>query len=67
MRPTEVPVQWIMDEVPLLHHVYASNAIADPGRVMQMWSREFIAMHQENACFVLTCDPLSADGRRADR
>ena len=56
---TEIPVQWIMDDAPLFRHVYgASNAIADPGRVMQMWSREFIAMHRENACFVLTCHPF---------
>ena len=56
---TEVPVQWIMDDAPLFRHVYgASNAIADPGRVLQMWSREFAAMHKENGCFVLTCHPF---------
>ena len=56
---TEVPVQWIMDDAPLFRHVYgASNAIADPGRVLQMWSREFIGMHRENGCFVLTCHPF---------
>jgi peptidoglycan-N-acetylglucosamine deacetylase len=56
---TEVPVQWIMDDAPLFRHVYgASNAIADPGRVLQMWSREFTAMHKENGCFVLTCHPF---------
>src|SRR5215813_8152988 len=58
---TEVPVQWIMDDAPLFRHVYgASNAIADPGRVLQMWSREFTAMHKENGCFVLTCHPFSS-------
>src|SRR5207247_10783876 len=56
---TEVPVQWIMDDAPLFRHVYGStNAIADPGRVLQMWSKEFIAMHKENGCFVLTCHPV---------
>jgi peptidoglycan/xylan/chitin deacetylase (PgdA/CDA1 family) len=56
---TEIPVQWIMDDAPLFRHVYgASNAIADPGRVLQMWSKEFIAMHRENGCFVLTCHPF---------
>ena len=56
---TEVPVQWIMDDAPLFRHVYgASNAIADPGRVLQMWSKEFVAMHRENGCFVLTCHPF---------
>jgi peptidoglycan/xylan/chitin deacetylase (PgdA/CDA1 family) len=56
---TEIPVQWIMDDAPLFRHVYgATNAIADPGRVLQMWSKEFAAMHRENGCFVLTCHPF---------
>jgi peptidoglycan/xylan/chitin deacetylase (PgdA/CDA1 family) len=55
----EVPVQWLLDDAPLFRHVYgATNAIADPGRVLQMWSREFAAMHSENGCFVLTCHPF---------
>jgi hypothetical protein len=55
----EVPVQWLLDDAPLFRHVYgATNAIADPGRVLQMWSREFAAMHPENGCFVLTCHPF---------
>jgi peptidoglycan/xylan/chitin deacetylase (PgdA/CDA1 family) len=55
----EVPVQWLLDDAPLFRHVYgATNAIADPGRVLQMWSREFAAMHRENGCFVLTCHPF---------
>jgi peptidoglycan/xylan/chitin deacetylase (PgdA/CDA1 family) len=56
---TEVPVQWLLDDAPLFRHVYgATNAIADPGRVLQMWSKEFAAMHEENGCFVLTCHPF---------
>jgi len=56
---TEVPVQWLLDDAPLFRHVYgATNAIADPGRVLQMWSKEFAAMHRENGCFVLTCHPF---------
>jgi hypothetical protein len=56
---TEVPVQWLLDDAPLFRHVYgATNAIADPGRVLQMWSKEFAAMHAENGCFVLTCHPF---------
>ena len=55
----EVPVQWMLDDAPLFRHVYgATNAIADPGRVLQMWSKEFAAMHAENGCFVLTCHPF---------
>jgi hypothetical protein len=52
-------VQWLLDDAPLFRHVYgATNAIADPGRVLQMWSKEFAAMHMENGCFVLTCHPF---------
>ena len=55
----EVPVQWLLDDAPLFRHVYGStNAIADPGRVLQMWSKEFSGMHAENGCFVLTCHPF---------
>jgi len=55
----EVPVQWLLDDAPLFRHVYgATNAIADPGRVLQMWGKEFAAMHAENGCFVLTCHPF---------
>ncbi len=55
----EVPVQWLLDDAPLFRHVYGStNGIADPGRVLQMWSREFSGMHAEGACFVLTCHPF---------
>ncbi|MBI2217302.1 MAG: polysaccharide deacetylase [Candidatus Rokubacteria bacterium] len=55
----EVPVQWLLDDAPLFRHVYgATNAIADPGRVLQMWQKEFDAMHAEHGCFVLTCHPF---------
>jgi hypothetical protein len=36
----------------------ATNAIADPGRVLQMWSKEFAGMHAENGAFILTCHPF---------
>jgi peptidoglycan/xylan/chitin deacetylase (PgdA/CDA1 family) len=55
----EVPVQWLLDDAPLFRHVYgATNAIADPARVFDLWSREFAGMHRENACFILTCHPF---------
>jgi peptidoglycan/xylan/chitin deacetylase (PgdA/CDA1 family) len=55
---TEVPVHWLLDDAPLFRHVYgATNAIADPARVFQLWSREFAGMHAEGGCFVLTCHP----------
>ena len=55
----EVPVQWILDDAPLFRHVYgATNAIADPARVFNLWSTEFAGMHAENGCFVLTCHPF---------
>jgi peptidoglycan/xylan/chitin deacetylase (PgdA/CDA1 family) len=55
----EVPVQWLLDDAPFFRHVYgATNAIADPGRVLQLWSREFAALRGERGCFVLTCHPF---------
>jgi peptidoglycan/xylan/chitin deacetylase (PgdA/CDA1 family) len=54
----EVPVNWLMDDAPLFRHVYgATNAIADPARIYNLWSTEFAGMHAENGCFVLTCHP----------
>ena len=55
----EIPIQWLLDDAPLFRHVYgATNAIADPARVFDLWSREFAGMHAENGCFVLTCHPF---------
>ena len=55
----EIPVQWLLDDAPLFRHVYgATNAIADPARVFNLWSTEFAGMHAENGCFVLTCHPF---------
>jgi len=55
----ELPIQWLLDDAPLFRHVYgATNAIADPGRVLQMWSKEFAGMHAENGAFILTCHPF---------
>jgi peptidoglycan/xylan/chitin deacetylase (PgdA/CDA1 family) len=58
-RLVEVPVQWILDDAPLFRHVYgATNAIADPARVFDLWSREFAGIYREGGCFVLTCHPF---------
>ena len=55
----EVPVQWLLDDAPLFRHVYgATNAIADPARVFDLWSREFAGIYREQGCFVLTCHPF---------
>ena len=35
----------------------ATNAIAEPARIYNLWSTEFAGMHRENGCFVLTCHP----------
>ena len=52
------PVKIIMDDAPLFRHVYgATNPIADPARVFNLWSTEFTGMHREHSCFVLTCHP----------
>jgi peptidoglycan-N-acetylglucosamine deacetylase len=57
----EVPVQWLLDDwpqfgfqsVPPLGH-----GIADPAKVLEMWSWEFEGMYRENGCFVLTMHPF---------
>lgn len=55
---TEVPVQWLLDDAPFYRHVYgAANQIAEPDRVVRLWSREFMALHADNGCFVLTMHP----------
>jgi peptidoglycan/xylan/chitin deacetylase (PgdA/CDA1 family) len=54
----EVPVQWLLDDAPFYRHVYGStNGIADPDRVIRLWSQEFDGMVRENGCFVLTMHP----------
>lgn len=54
----EVPVHWMLDDAPLYRHVYGStNGIADPGRVIDLWRREFRGMRRESGCFVLTMHP----------
>lgn len=54
----EVPVQWLLDDAPLYRHTYgSSNGIADPDRVVRMWSQEFEGMYAENGSFVLTMHP----------
>jgi peptidoglycan/xylan/chitin deacetylase (PgdA/CDA1 family) len=53
-RLAEVPVQWLLDDAPFYRHVYgATNAIAEPDRVIGLWIQEFRGMHRENGCFVL--------------
>jgi peptidoglycan/xylan/chitin deacetylase (PgdA/CDA1 family) len=54
----EIPIEWLLDDAPLYRHVYgSSNGIADPDRVIRMWSQEFKGMYEENGCFVLTMHP----------
>jgi len=54
----EVPIQWLLDDAPFYRHVYGgSNAIAEPDRVISLWTQEFQGMYRENGCFVLTMHP----------
>src|SRR5262249_11745681 len=56
---TEGPVEWIMAHALLFRAgCGGGNVIADPARVLRLWSTEFTGMHNENACFVLTCHPF---------
>jgi peptidoglycan/xylan/chitin deacetylase (PgdA/CDA1 family) len=55
---TEIPVQWLLDDAPFFRHVYgATNAIAEPDRVLRFWCQEFNGMYYANGCFVVTCHP----------
>jgi peptidoglycan-N-acetylglucosamine deacetylase len=67
-RLAEVPVQWLLDDAPFYRHVYgATNAIAEPDRVVRQWIQEFRGMHRENACFILTLHPwISGRASRID-
>jgi peptidoglycan-N-acetylglucosamine deacetylase len=67
-RLTEVPVQWLLDDAPFYRHVYgATNAIAEPDRVIRLWTQEFQGMYRENGCFVLTMHPyISGRASRVD-
>ena len=54
----EVPTSWQLNDAPFYRHVYgATNAIADPDRVIRLWTQEFQGMYQENGAFVLTMHP----------
>lgn len=54
----ELPIQWLLDDAPFFRHVYgATNAIAEPDRVLRQWGQEFKAMYAENGCFIVTCHP----------
>jgi peptidoglycan-N-acetylglucosamine deacetylase len=58
-RLAEVPVQWLLDDAPFYRHVYgATNAIAEPDRVIRLWTQEFRGMYREHACYVLTMHPF---------
>ena len=67
-RLTEVPVQWLLDDAPFYRHVYgATNAIAEPDRVIGLWAQEFQGMYREHACFVVTMHPyISGRASRVD-
>jgi peptidoglycan/xylan/chitin deacetylase (PgdA/CDA1 family) len=56
----ELPVQWLLDDWP--HFAFQSAAgsgrtVAEPSRVLEMWSWEFEGMYRENGCYVLTMHP----------
>src|SRR5690606_11831049 len=54
----EVPVHWMLDDAPLYRHVYgATNAIAEPGRVLSMWRSEFHGIRDANGVTTITMHP----------
>ncbi|WAL65994.1 polysaccharide deacetylase [Amycolatopsis cynarae] len=57
----EVPVHWGLDDweqYAYLPGITGSGVIESPGKVREMWTDEFTAMHEEGGCFVLTCHPF---------
>ena len=68
-RLAEVPVQWMLDDAPFYRHVYgATNAFAEPDRVIRLWTQEFEGMRRENGCFVLCMHPwISGRAGRLER
>jgi peptidoglycan/xylan/chitin deacetylase (PgdA/CDA1 family) len=51
----ELPVEWILDDAPLLNP--RGNSYTNPREVMQVWIDEFDRAYEEGTTFVLTMHP----------
>ncbi|MEU9332922.1 polysaccharide deacetylase [Streptomyces sp. NPDC048290] len=57
----EIPVQWALDDWEqycYLPGISGTGLIESPAKVLEMWTLEFQALHQEGGCFVLTNHPF---------
>lgn len=67
-RPiVEIPVHWALDDweqYAYLPEVFGSGLIESPAKVLEMWSLELRAIHDEGGCFSLTNHPFLS-GRSA--
>ncbi|MFE4670591.1 polysaccharide deacetylase [Streptomyces sp. NPDC056716] len=57
----EIPIQWALDDWEqycFLPGISGTGLIESPGKVLEMWTLEFQAMHREGGCFVLTNHPF---------
>ncbi len=51
----ELPVEWILDDAPLLN--VRGSSYANPRDVLQVWKDEFDVAYRENTMFLLTMHP----------
>jgi peptidoglycan-N-acetylglucosamine deacetylase len=57
----EIPALSLLDDVPYYRHVPgASDDIADPEKVLRIYTREFRALYEEHGCFTLIQHPYLA-------
>lgn len=57
----EIPVHWALDDweqYAYLPEVFGSGLIESPAKVLEMWSLELRAIHDEGGCFSLTNHPF---------
>ncbi len=60
-RIVEIPVHWGLDDweqYAYLPGITGSGVIESPAKVLEMWTAEFEAMHDDGGCLVLTCHPF---------
>ncbi|MCI0689549.1 MAG: polysaccharide deacetylase, partial [Sporichthyaceae bacterium] len=57
----EIPVHWALDDweqYAFLPGITGSGLIESPAKVLEMWTLELRAMHEEGCCFTLTNHPF---------
>jgi cytosine deaminase len=57
----EIPVHWALDDweqYAYVPEVFGSGLIESPAKVLEMWSLELRAIHEDGGCFALTNHPF---------